>query len=125
MAKNDITIEELQKQLETAQEENATLKKALADAEASATKAQNEVASLKTELENATPVATTATVNSPNGLNLRNGPSKTSDVLTVLPHGSVVELLMIPGTVAVPAWTLIHVGDHTGWAMTEFLQIEE
>lgn len=60
-----------------------------------------------------------ATINSPEGLNVRAAPSVRADVVTVLPSGSVQ-------TVSAPTsdgWAWVQ-GDHPGWVNTAYLNFE-
>lgn len=109
--KNDVTVEELQKQLEDAQAANAAV--------------QEENAALKAELEQLKPAAEIAVIDAKKGLNIRSGPAKTYDILSALPNGTTVEIQQLPGKVEVPGWALIQVGDYIGWAMVEFLKAVE
>ena len=109
--KNDVTVEELQKQLEEAQTANATVLK--------------ENAALKAELEQLKPAAKAAVIDAKKGLNLRSGPAKTYDILSTLPNATTVEIQQLPGKAEVPGWALIQAGDYIGWAMVEFLKAVE
>ena len=65
------------------------------------------------------------TVKAPNGVNLRIGPHKSFDRLTVLDNGAEVEILPLPGNVKVPGWSLVTTPDYTGWVDDSFLHIPE
>lgn len=108
MAKNEdnktLTIEELQAQVEALQKENETLKASLAE-------------------KQDPPVAEkTCVVKAKDGLNLRCGPCKTYAPLAILPDGTEVSVLELPGNVEVPGWALVVNGGTIGWVMTEYVE---
>ena len=110
MAKNEkpASTEDLQKQLEEAQ--------------AAAAAAQEENAALKAQLEKTDPAPLNAVVVAKNGLNIRSGPSKAFDSRAILPHGTAVEILILPCFETVPGWSLIRTEGVIGWAMNDFLE---
>lgn len=55
------------------------------------------------------------------GLNLRKGPHVSYDAITVLPDGTPVEILDLPGDVEVPNWALVKTCAGIGWVNTNFL----
>lgn len=65
------------------------------------------------------------TVKATNGVNLRIGPHKSFNRLTVLANGAEVEILPLPGEVKVPGWYLVTTPGYTGWVDAEFLRIPE
>jgi murein DD-endopeptidase MepM/ murein hydrolase activator NlpD len=69
----------------------------------------------------ADPVAVaTGTVNSPDGLNLRNGPDTTYDVLAVMPDGASV---LVTGAAADNNWLPVTFNQQRGWTDGEYLTL--
>jgi len=67
-----------------------------------------------------TVLATTATVTSPDGLNLRSGPSSTFDIVAVLPNGAQV---VITGIGSPDNWLPVQYNGQLGWANGAYLNI--
>jgi len=69
------------------------------------------------------PAAWPAEVRSPKGLNLREGPSLSYEVLEVLPDGAEVTALDLPKGAEVPGWRLVYTGERAGWVQRRFLRL--
>jgi len=63
---------------------------------------------------------TPATVNSPDGLNLRSGPDTTYEVVTALPAGAQV---MVVGAITGSSWLPVQYGGQDGWADAAYLSM--
>jgi murein DD-endopeptidase MepM/ murein hydrolase activator NlpD len=59
-----------------------------------------------------------ARVTAANGLRFRDYPSLAGKVITVLPHGTVLELLKQEGD-----WWMLQIGTATGWCSAAFLEV--
>ncbi len=93
-----------------------------------------ETAQIAPELPQATPETPqvapenieTVTVDSPIGLNLRRGPSKSYAVLKLLWHGEELSVHELPGKTEVPGWALVETAEGMfGWVCADFLKTAE
>jgi len=69
------------------------------------------------------PATWLAEVRSPKGLNLREGPALSYEVLEVLPDGAEVTALDLPKEAEVPGWRLVYTGERAGWVQRRFLRL--
>lgn len=60
-----------------------------------------------------------------NGLNMREGPGFTFDILCQVPDAAVVVVLPLPYGVTVPHWALVHTGQAVGWVATRYIRMLE
>jgi len=70
------------------------------------------------------PAGRPAVVRAPKGLNLREGPALSYEVLEVLPDGVEVTAPDLPMGAEVPGWRLVYTGERAGWVQSRFLRLE-
>lgn len=69
----------------------------------------------------------TVAVDHPSGLNLREGPGFSFQILTVLPDGAQLAVLQLPGGAEVPGYALVRYeggedGPLVGWVNTSYIR---
>lgn len=110
--------------LETESVDKSTESAAVQTAEARAADAEQARADAEAALEamQEANAGVIAVVDSPENLNLREGPGKEFPVLEVLPDGASLVVCPLPHHAAVPGWALVvSESGTTGWVMTDYL----